>query len=75
MGRTVRVTSAQVHAAKLKVQRSATSGKFVSRGVEAIANAKRASGSGEAPSRSAVTGRYVTPKSAARHPDTTVTER
>ncbi len=41
MTRTVRVTSAQVNAAKLKVQRSAVSGKFVSRGVQAIANAKR----------------------------------
>lgn len=67
MAKTVRVTSAQVNAAKLKVQRSATSGRFVSRGVEAIANAKR--------DRSAITGRYVTPQSAARHPDTTVTDR
>lgn len=41
MAKTVRVTSAQVNAAKLKVQRSAVSGKFVSRGVQAIANAKR----------------------------------
>ena len=74
MARTVQVTSAQVNAAKLKVKRSATSGKFVSRGVEAIANAKRESDGGSH-ARSAVTGRYVTGQSAARHPGTTVTER
>ena len=41
MGKTVRVTAAQVNAAKLKVQRSSLSGKFVSPSVQAIANAKR----------------------------------
>jgi len=41
VAKTVRVTSAQVNAAKLKLKRSAASGKFVSPGVNAIANAKR----------------------------------
>lgn len=40
MAKTVRVTSAQVNAAKLKVQRSASTGKFVSPAVTAIANAR-----------------------------------
>jgi len=75
MARTVRVTSAQVNAAKLKVQRSATSGKSVSRGVEAIANAKRASGSGGSSAGSALTGRSVTAETAARHPGKTVRDR
>lgn len=43
MAKIVRVTSAQVNAAKLKVKRSTASGKFVSRGVSAIANATRSS--------------------------------
>ena len=47
MAKTVRVTSAQVNAAKLKVKRSATSGKFISPAVSAIANAKRDSGTRE----------------------------
>lgn len=75
MAKTVRVTSAQVNAAKLKVKRSAITGKYVSRGVEAIANAKRDSGGGGSHGRSTITGRYVTPQTTARHPDTTVTER
>lgn len=41
MAKTVRVTSAQVNAAKLKVRRSAINGRYVSRGVTAVANAKR----------------------------------
>lgn len=76
MAKTVRVTSAQVNAAKLKVKRSAISGRFVSSGVKAIANAKRDTGSGGvAHSRSAVTGRYVTPESAVLKPTTAVAER
>lgn len=76
MAKTVWVTSAQVNAAKLKVKRLQGTGKHVSRGVEAIANAKRESGGGGGPhARSAITGRYVTPQAAARHPGTTVTER
>lgn len=43
MAKVVRVTSAQVNAAKLKVKRSAITGRFVSPGVSAIANAKRQS--------------------------------
>lgn len=42
MAKTVRVTSAQVNAARLKVKRAASSGKHISVGVSAIANAKRA---------------------------------
>ena len=38
----VRVTSAQVNAAKLKLKRAAATGKVVSPAVGAIANAKRA---------------------------------
>lgn len=76
MAKTVRVTSAQVNAAKLKVKRSAISGRYVSPGVKAIADAKRETGGdGGEHSRSAVTRRYVTQQSAARHPRTTVTER
>lgn len=80
MAKTVRVTSAQVNAAKLKVKRSQSTGKYVSRGVEAIANARRESGRGGGGgglhARSAVPGRYVTPQTTARQePDTTVTER
>lgn len=41
MAKTVRVTSAQVNAAKLKVKRSTASGRLVSPGVIAIANARR----------------------------------
>ena len=41
MAKVVRVTSAQVNAAKLKVKRSAATGRFVSSSVSAIANAKR----------------------------------
>jgi len=41
MVKTVRVTLAQVKAAKLKVKRSTISGKYISPGVNAIANAKR----------------------------------
>lgn len=36
------MTPAQVSAARLKVKRSTASGRFVSRSVSAIANAKRA---------------------------------
>ena len=42
MTKTVRVTSAQVSAAKLKIKRSEISGKLVSPSVLAVANAKRA---------------------------------
>lgn len=41
VSKTIRVTPAQVRAAKLKVKRSALSGKQVSAGVSAIANARR----------------------------------
>jgi hypothetical protein len=41
MAKTVKVTPAQVNAARLKVKRSAASGRFVSSSVSAIANAKR----------------------------------
>ncbi|HEX8498877.1 MAG TPA: hypothetical protein VF661_16880 [Actinomycetales bacterium] len=40
MATTVRVTSAQVNAAKLKVKRSASAGKDVPPAVSALANAK-----------------------------------
>jgi hypothetical protein len=43
MAKIVRVTPAQVNAAKLKVARSAKTGGYVSSSVAAIANAKRAS--------------------------------
>lgn len=43
MAKIVRVTPAQVNAAKLKMKRSALTGKFVSQGVKAVANARRAS--------------------------------
>jgi hypothetical protein len=42
MAKTVRVTSAQVNAAKLKIKRSAISGKIVPPSIHAVANAKRA---------------------------------
>lgn len=48
MAKTVRVTSAQVRAAKLKVERSKAKGKSVSPSVTAIANARRVP-SGSAP--------------------------
>lgn len=41
MTKTVRVTPAQVDAAKLKLKRSAATGRFVSPSVIAIASAKR----------------------------------
>jgi len=41
MAKTVRVTSAQVAAAKLAVKRAAAAGRYVSRGITAIANARR----------------------------------
>lgn len=40
MAKIVRVTRAQVNAAKLKIKRSAVTGRSVSPGVLAIANAK-----------------------------------
>ena len=43
MAKTVKVTAAQVSAAKLKIKRSAVSGAVVSPGVRAVANAKRCS--------------------------------
>lgn len=46
MAKIVKVTPAQVNAAKLKVKRSAISGKTVSDSVAAIANAKRTTNSG-----------------------------
>ncbi len=49
MTKIVKVTPAQVNAAKLKVKRSAVSGKSVSDSVTAIANAKRATTSGSLP--------------------------
>jgi hypothetical protein len=42
MAKIVKVTPAQVHAARLKVKRSASSGKDVSPSVTAIANARKA---------------------------------
>ena len=42
MAKTVRVTRAQVNAARLKIKRSAVSGKYVSPSVHAVANAKGA---------------------------------
>lgn len=42
MAKIVKVTPAQVNAARLKVKRSAASGKHVPPSVSAIANAKRA---------------------------------
>jgi len=47
MAKIVRVTSAQVNAAKLKVRRSAASGKLVAPSVSALANARRLTSSGE----------------------------
>lgn len=47
MAKIVRVTPAQVNAAKLKMKRSAVTGKYVSQGVKAVANAKRASNGGQ----------------------------
>jgi hypothetical protein len=41
MAKIVRVTPAQVNAAKLKIKRAAASGKFVSPSVSAVANARR----------------------------------
>ena len=43
MPKVVKVTPAQVNAAKLKIKRSAASGRFVASSVTKIANAKRAS--------------------------------
>ena len=43
MSKIVKVTPAQVNAAKLKVKRSAATGRYVSSSVSAIANAKRSS--------------------------------
>jgi len=45
MAKTVWVTSAQVNAARLKVKRSASTGRVVSPAVSALANAKSGSGS------------------------------
>lgn len=45
MPKVVKVTPAQVNAAKLKIKRSAVSGKLVTSSVWRIANAKRASNS------------------------------
>jgi len=42
MAKIVRVTPAQVNAAKLKIKRSVASGKFVSPSVSAVASARRA---------------------------------
>lgn len=42
MPKVVKVTPAQVNAAKLKIKRSAGSGRFVASSVSRIANAKRA---------------------------------
>jgi hypothetical protein len=77
VAKTVRVTSAQVNAAKLKVKRSAATGRYVSPGVKAVADAKRESSRGGSGThaRSAVAGRYVTRETDARHPDSTVTEQ
>lgn len=42
MAKTVKVTSAQVHAARLKIKRSTSSGKQVLPSATAIANARKA---------------------------------
>ena len=42
MPKIVQVTPAQVHAAKLKIQRSTATGKPISSSVSAVANARRA---------------------------------
>lgn len=42
MAKIVKVTPAQVHAAKLKLKRSASTGSYVSPSVTAIANARKA---------------------------------
>ena len=47
MAKIVQVTSTQVNAAKLKIKRSAASGKSVSPSVIAIANARRATNRSE----------------------------
>ena len=44
MPKVVKVTPAQVNAAKLKIKRSAATARHVASGVSLIANAKRASG-------------------------------
>jgi len=48
MPKVVKVTPAQVNAAKLKIKRSAVSGKIVKSSVSQIANAKRAPRTGSA---------------------------
>ena len=54
MTKTVRVTSAQVGAAKLKIKRAAVTGRYVSPSIQAIANAKTAtSANGTAPTQAA----------------------
>ena len=49
MAKTVRVTSAQVNAAKLKIKLSASLGKDVPASIHAIANAKRLASPNGAP--------------------------
>ena len=56
MAKVVKVTSAQVKAARLKVARSSKTGKTVSPSVSAIANARRVT-SGSITSNSGSTGR------------------
>jgi len=47
MAKIVRVTPAQVSAARLKVKRAVAAGKFVSPGVNAVANARRLTNRGQ----------------------------
>lgn len=47
MAKIVRVTPAQVSAARLKVKRAVASGKFVSPSVNAVANARRLTNRGQ----------------------------
>lgn len=53
MPKVVKVTPAQVNAAKLKIKRSAASGRVVASSVAQIANAKRASSNRSATSGTA----------------------
>lgn len=53
MPKVVKVTPAQVNAAKLKIKRSAASGRVVTASVAQIANAKRGSAGSSATQRTA----------------------
>lgn len=69
MGKRLRVTPSQVAAAKILVKRSAVTGRYVSPGVKAIANADGQS------YRSARSGRFVSSSSAVRSSPAPVDER